>query len=102
MLLCEVLTTPVGVKHDAGGAPTAGACGHVQRINDELGAHGGGHGVAQQAPRPEVQDDREMHPALGGGDEGDVAGPDDIGTAGREVAAHQIRRRPGGAAAPST
>ena len=52
-----------------------------------------GHGVADQSLRPEIQDDREVHSAPGGGDARDVTSPDGVGSVGREVAARQIRRR---------
>ena len=53
----------------------------------------GDHGEADQPPRPKIQHYGEVQPALTGGDERDVAGPDQVGVAGREVTAHQIRWR---------
>ena len=48
---------------------------HRADLGDELGAHVVGEGPADNCARTEVDDDCQIEPAGGGGDEGDVAGP---------------------------
>ena len=89
----RVLAAPVGVGDDAGdgAVATSGGDRHLQGVEDELGAHVVGHRVAQQPPRPEVEDRRQVQPALPGRDVGDVLAPGDIGRPGREPPARRGR-----------
>jgi hypothetical protein len=63
---------------------------HAERVEDELGAHVIGHGVAQQPAAAEVEHRGEEQPALAGGDVGDVLHPSRIGDAGLEPSADQV------------
>ena len=78
------------------------AHGHLERVEDQLGAQVVGHRPADDAAREGVEHDREMHeahghrprracPREGGGDVGD---PELVRRHGGEVALHQVGRRP--------
>jgi len=87
------LTASVAVEDDPGCGPTPNTGGHGERVEDELGAHVLGHRVAQQSPAAQVEDRRQVEPALTGRDVGNVANPSNIGPAGSEPAADQVRQR---------
>ena len=48
----------VAVEDDPGSLIAAGGDGHLERVGDELGAHVGGHRVAEEATRTEIEDRR--------------------------------------------
>ena len=63
---------------------------HAERVEDQVGAHVVGHRVAQQPPRPEVEDRRQVQPAFPRRDVGDVLAPRRIGSTGPEAASDEI------------
>lgn len=67
----------------------AGQC-HLQRVNDEIGAHVLGHRPADYPPREGVLDGGEIDPALPAPQVGDVGDPEHVGGGRAEVAAHQV------------
>jgi hypothetical protein len=67
--------------------------GHVESVDDELGAVVVGHRVADDFAGGQVQPAGEGEPALGGGQVGDVADQLGPGPLGMEVAADQVRGR---------
>jgi hypothetical protein len=62
----------VGVD-DAAWAEAAQAGGHVHSVDDQAGTVMIGHGAADDLAGREIQSGRQVEPALGGGDVGDVA-----------------------------
>lgn len=68
------------------------ADGHVERLGDELGAEVGGHGPADDAPAPDVEDDSEVEESGPRRHIGDVRHPEAIRPLGGEVSIHQVRR----------
>ena len=72
--LAGVLTPAVGVKEQLGlraGLPP----GHTKRIADERHGHSPVHRPANDTPRKQVDDHRQVQPAGGGPDVGDVPAP---------------------------
>jgi hypothetical protein len=65
--------------------------GEVQRGADQVGIKGRPERPADDASRPQVEQDREIEPALGRGEARDVCGPDPIGRGDRESTAQMIR-----------
>src|SRR6266496_4199924 len=89
-----VLGAAVGVEYGVLGKGVVGG-GHVQRSDDEIGAHVVGHRVADARFRVTVDDGRQIEPSLPGADVGDV--PDERGSrcVGGEVSAYQVGDRGG-------
>jgi hypothetical protein len=65
---------------------------HLERFDDELGAHVLGHRPADAAAREAVNDDGPVQLALPRGDLGQVGNPEPVRRRRREVAAHEIGR----------
>jgi hypothetical protein len=78
--------------HEPGGG-LALPDGHLERFDDELGAHVLGHRPADATARVAVDDDREVELALPSGDLGEVRRPQPILGRGREVATDEVGRR---------
>lgn len=76
-----VLTAAVGVKDEAW-SWLALKISLLNRFGDEGGAHMNAQFPADDAPGEEVEHDGEVKPAARDGDEGDVAGPDLVGSGG--------------------
>ena len=74
--------------------------GHLQGVEDELGAEMRRHGPADDPATPGVQHDGQVEEAGPGGDLGDVSHPEPIRSRGRESALHQVGGGPGGGIAP--
>ena len=70
----------------------------VKSVEDEIGAEVVGEFPAEDASGVEIDDDGEIEPTGGGGDEGDVAGPGLVGSGGRRLMEEEIGRRFIGAA----
>jgi len=70
----------------------------MESVEDEIGAEVIGEFPTEDASGEEVDDDGEVEPAGGGGDEGDVAGPGLVGSCGRRLMEEEIGRGPVGAA----
>jgi hypothetical protein len=66
---------------------------HLERLDDELGAHLLGHRPADAAATERIDDDSQVELALPGRDLGQIGYPEPIRRLRREVAAHEIRRR---------
>jgi hypothetical protein len=64
----------------------------VKSVEDEIGAEMIGEFPAEDASGEEVDDDGEVEPAGGGGDEGDVAGPGLVGSGWRRLLEEEIGR----------
>jgi hypothetical protein len=64
----------ITVMHQARGGIALGD-GHVEGVQDELGAQMVGHRPADDPPREGVQDHRQVQPALTGALLGDVGHP---------------------------
>jgi hypothetical protein len=67
--------------------------GHVERVEDELGAQMRSHRPADHAAAERVDDDRAIEPSFGGPLLSDVGDPQPVGCGGTEVAFDKIRRR---------
>ena len=91
----SALTAVVRMQHCPGGrlAPPAG---HVQGVEDQLGAQVIGYRPAHDPAGPYVQDDGAVQPALDGAVLGDVGDPQLVRAVGAELAADQVRVRGGG------
>ena len=76
-----------------GAVGVVAAAGHVEGVDDELGAEVVGDRPAHDPAGPGVDDDGEIDPALTGGLLGDVGDPQPVGSVGTELAVHQIVRR---------
>ena len=74
-----VFRSTVAVDHTAGFQASQRG-GHVEGVDDEFGAVVVGHRAANDLAGGQVQPDREVEPALGGGEVGDV--PDDLRAGG--------------------
>jgi len=66
--------------------------GHLQRVEDQLGALGGGRGPAHDGPRVQVDDERDVHDAGPGGHASEVGYPAPVRGRGGEVAPQQVGR----------
>ncbi len=66
------------------------AQGHLQGVDDELGAHVLGHRPADDAAGPQVEDDGQVQPTLPRPDVRDVRHPEQVRSGRREVARHQV------------
>ena len=64
--------------------------GHLQGVDDQLGADVIGNGPADDAAAPCVEDDGDVHLALGRGVLGDVADPQAVRALDGELAVHQV------------
>ena len=85
----------VAVDDGAGGWPAAPA-GHLQGVDDQLGAHVVGNRPADHGAAEDVEHRGAVDLALAGGVLGDVGDPQPVGALGDEAALHQIlvhRRR---------
>jgi hypothetical protein len=69
--------------------------GHVEGVEDELGAEVVGHRPADHPTRVDIQDDGQIQPARPGRDVGDVSRPDTVGCGRSELAVDQVRSRRG-------
>ena len=74
--------------------------GHLQGVEDELGAEMRRHGPADDPATPGVQHDGQVEEAGPGGDLGDVGDPELIRPFRHEGALHQVRSGSGGGIAP--
>jgi len=63
---------------------------HLQRVEDELGAHVIGHRPAHDPAREDVLDSRQVEPALPGSEVGDVRDPEPIRALSRERAVDEV------------
>jgi hypothetical protein len=70
---------------------------HIERLEDELGGEVRGHGPADDAAAPRVEDDGQGQEAGPGRDLGDVGNPELVWARCGEVAIDEIARWPGGA-----
>ena len=77
-----VLAPTVAVEDEARSG-VACAEGLLEGVCDELCTHVVGEGPADDAPRTEVDDDRQIAPTVCCGDVGDVARPDLVGLLGK-------------------
>ena len=68
---------------------------HFQRVHHQLGAQMSGHRPAHDFAAPGVQHHGEIEEPVGSGHEGDIGNPQLVRRRCREVAIHQVRRRPG-------
>jgi len=75
--------------------------GHVQGVQDQLGAEMVGHRPADDPAGERVEDDSEVQPALTGALLGDVSDPQAVGSWWSELALDQIRGRCRGRVAAS-
>src|SRR4029450_11579208 len=82
----------VGVMYQAWGGVALGD-GHVQGVQDQLGAEMVGHRPADDPAGERVEDDGEVEPALTGALLGDVSDPQAGGSWGTELGRDQIRGR---------
>src|SRR5262245_250879 len=87
--LARVLTAAVGVMDERSCIAPPLAQRHLERFESEGCRELGPERPANDAAREEVDDDREICPALAGGDVRDVADPALVGTRRREVAREQ-------------
>jgi transposase-like protein len=65
--------------------------GHLQGVQDQLGAHAGGRPPAHDQPREHVDDERDVDRARPAGHIGEVADPQLVGPGGDEPPLDQIR-----------
>ena len=87
----RVLAAVIGMGDGAVGAtPQAG---HLEGVDDELGAEVVGDRPADDPSGPGVDDDGEVDPALAGAVLGDVLHPQPVRAVGAELAVHQIVRQ---------
>ena len=82
-------TKPGKVRHAAAGA---GPDRHLQRVEDQLGAHAAGGAPAQDPPAEGVDDERHVDEPGPGGHVAEVGHPQCVRPAGVEVALDQICR----------
>ena len=92
-----VWATTVAVE-DQAGERMAGSQGLIERIDDQGSAQMVGQGPADDLARAEVDDHGQIEPAGGGGDEGDVTGPDLVGLGRQGLVEEQVGRGLVGAA----
>jgi hypothetical protein len=88
----SALAAVVGVMHQAWGGVALGD-GHVQGVQDQLGAQVLSHRPADDPAGERVEDHGEVQPALTGALLGDVSDPQAIGSWWTELARDQIRGR---------
>ena len=88
----RVLRTVIRVRDHAGSCRAAGADGHAERVEDELGAKVVAHRPADDPPAEDVLDDGEEEEALTGLDVFEVADPEPVRLRPCEVAVDQVRR----------
>ena len=80
---------------------------HLERVEDELGAHVIGHRPAHDPAREDILNRRQVEPALPGSEIGDVRDPEPVRTVGGERAVDEVladadpRHADRGAAAPA-
>ena len=104
----DILRTLVGMMDQAGARPAA-LHGHLERGDDELGAHVVGHAPADDAAAVGVLDGGEIEPALPGAQVGDVGNPGPAHYVGNEPRLRRVKARydphdvfgAGGSIAPS-
>jgi hypothetical protein len=75
--------------HQAGVGPAA-RDGHLERVDDELGAHVVGHAPADDPTAVGVLHGRQLQPALPGAQVGDVGQPQDVRRVAPEPALDEI------------
>jgi group II intron reverse transcriptase/maturase len=93
-----VFAAAVGVEDRAvHPVTTTGSGGRLQGANDQASVVAVVHRPAEQVAGGQVDDRRQIQPALVGGDVGDITAPGDIGLVGVEQPPHQVRRGRGGA-----
>ena len=85
-----VLAAQVAVEDEAG-PDAARSQGLLEGRDDQVGAQMVGEGSADDFARAEVDDHGQIEPAGGGGDEGDVPGPDLVGLGRQGLAEEQVR-----------
>jgi hypothetical protein len=78
---------------ETGYRPAAAGNAHVQRVDDELGAHVVGHAAAHDPTRVGVLDGGEIQPALPRTQVRHVGDPQHVGLVRTEVAFDEGRRR---------
>ena len=86
------VTAVVAVMDRALGGPAA-LDGHLQRRDDELGAHMGLHRPADDPAAEQILHGGQLQPALAGLDLLDVRAPDAVRHGGTEVAADEVTER---------
>lgn len=87
-----VLRTPVRVEEEPVLRRLTMPEGGPQRVQDQRGAHVVRHRPADDTPRVEVDDHRQVEPALEGPDVRDVGDPDLVGLVDGEVAIDRAAR----------
>ena len=80
----------VGVHHRAGLASVASPYGHLQGVDDELGAEVVRDRPADDAARESVDHSRQVDLALGCRVLGDIADPEHIRSVDCELAVHEV------------
>ena len=85
----SALRSAVAVNHGAGRGSAAPA-GHLQGVDDQLGAQVVGDRPPDNGAAEDVEDRGAVDLALGGGVFGDVGDPQPVGCVGEEAALHQI------------
>jgi len=78
---------------DQAGCRLSLADGHVEGVQDQLGAQVVGHRPAHHSPGEGVQDHRQIQPPFAGALLGDVGDPEPVGAGRLEVTLDEIRRR---------
>jgi hypothetical protein len=78
--------------HDQTGLGPTPEPRHSQRVRNQLRAHVGLERPSHDLATEQIQDDRQIQPALVGPEIGDVCRPDLIGFRRREVTLQQVRR----------
>jgi len=75
---------------DQPGVRQAAVKRHLERVDDELGAHVVGHAPPDDPPRVGVLDGGEVDPALPGPQVGDVRDPQDVGPVGPKASLDEV------------
>jgi hypothetical protein len=82
-------TALVAVMDEPGRRPAAGD-GHLERVDDELGAHVVGHAPADDPPTVSVLDGGQVQPALPGAQVGQVGDPELVGLLGPDASLDEV------------
>ena len=88
-----VLAATVAVE-DQAGQRIARSQGLLESSADQISAQMVGQGPADDLARAEVDDHGQIEPSGGGGDEGDVTGPDLVGLGGQRLVEEGLSARP--------
>ena len=88
-LLAGVLAAAIGVMQQRIGFASS-PDRHHQSIGDELRGHGGVHRLADHAPGEQINDDRNIEPALRRPDIGEVSDPFTVGRGRSEATIEHV------------